>query len=137
MRGCIILDLFNDLPKSNKKVMLRFKGGEEVGRHYEKCKKEIEKQKKIETLNASNMLDNNDKLVETLTTSKLGAPTRKSVVVVGTNLLLEESAKDRNSSVRSSKDKNRSLTKGKTSENLGVNDNSMEEYLSGSKVKRN
>ena len=115
--------------------MLRFKGGEEVGRHYERCKKEIEKQKKIETLNASNVLgDNNDKIVETLTTSKAGKPKRKSAVVVGNNLLLEESAKDRNSSVRSSKDKNRSLTKGKTSETLGVNDNSMEDYLSGSKV---
>ena len=62
IRGCIILDLFNDLPKANKKVMLRFKGGEEVGRHYEKCKKEIEKQKRLENLNASSN-SNNDKLV--------------------------------------------------------------------------
>ena len=42
--------------------MLRFKGGEEVGRHYEKCKKEIEKQRRLENLNASSN-SNNDKLV--------------------------------------------------------------------------
>ena len=41
IRGSIILDFFNDLPKKNKKVMLRFKGGEDVGKHYENVKREM------------------------------------------------------------------------------------------------
>ena len=51
IRGSIILDIFNDLPKKCKKIMLRFKGGEDVGKHYEKVKKEMMRMSKLQSIN--------------------------------------------------------------------------------------
>ena len=41
VRGSIILDVFNPLPKSNKKVNVRFVGREYVGRHSSKIAKAL------------------------------------------------------------------------------------------------
>lgn len=38
VRGSIILDFFNDLPTTYKKVMLRLKGDEYVNKHHDKVK---------------------------------------------------------------------------------------------------
>lgn len=46
IRGSIVLDFFNDLPKNSKKVFVRFKGQEVVGRHFDSVKDSLNRQKK-------------------------------------------------------------------------------------------
>ena len=53
VRGSIILDFFNDLPTTYKKVMLRLKGEEYVNKHHDKVKVALTKAQNIAKLNRS------------------------------------------------------------------------------------
>ena len=53
VRGSIILDFFNDLPTTYKKVMLRLKGEEYVNKHHDKVKAALTKAQNIAKLNRS------------------------------------------------------------------------------------
>ena len=53
VRGSIILDFFNDLPKNYKKVMLRIKGQEYVNKHHEKVKAAVMKAQNLARINNS------------------------------------------------------------------------------------
>lgn len=46
IRGSIVLDFFNNLPKNSKKVFVRFQGREVVGRHFENVKDSLNRQRK-------------------------------------------------------------------------------------------
>jgi hypothetical protein len=54
VRGSIILDFFNDLPTTYKKVMLRLKGEEYVNKHHDKVKAALTKAQNIAKLNGKN-----------------------------------------------------------------------------------
>ena len=53
VRGSIILDFFNDLPTSYKKVMLRLKGQEHVNKHIDKVKAALHKSQNLAKINKS------------------------------------------------------------------------------------
>lgn len=62
VRGSIVMDLFNTLPKNYKKIKIRFSGREHVGKKsYDKVNKSLKTLQKISTLNLSNKL-NSDKM---------------------------------------------------------------------------
>ena len=44
VRGSVIMDLFNDLPKQHKKVKISFLGREMVGKHYSKVDAVLKRQ---------------------------------------------------------------------------------------------
>jgi len=45
VRGSVLIDIFNPLPKDSKTIYLRFSGREHVGRHYSVVKDSLFKQK--------------------------------------------------------------------------------------------
>ena len=56
VRGSIILDLFNPLPKDKNQVYLRFSGREHVGKYFENVKASL---KKTTKMNSSQIISGN------------------------------------------------------------------------------
>ena len=58
VRGSIVIDLFNNLPKNYKKFKIRFSGREHVGKKsYDKVNKSLKTQQKITSLNMSSKVN--------------------------------------------------------------------------------